>query len=57
LRDHAAPDGTLGYFQRDFAVYGREGEDCALCAAPVARIVQSGRSSFFCPGCQPLPPA
>jgi formamidopyrimidine-DNA glycosylase len=53
LRDHAAPDGTLGYFQKDFAVYGREGADCAVCAAPVARIVQSGRSSFFCPTCQP----
>lgn len=53
LRDHAAPDGTLGYFQKDFAVYGREGADCLACAAPVARIVQSGRSSFFCPACQP----
>lgn len=53
LRDHAAPDGTLGYFQKDFAVYGREGAACAGCAAPVARIVQSGRSSFFCPTCQP----
>lgn len=55
LRDHAAPDGTLGYFQKDFAVYGREGEACTTCAASVARIVQSGRSSFFCPSCQTLP--
>jgi len=55
LRDHAAPDGTLGYFQKDFAVYGREGAACAQCAALVARIVQSGRSSFFCPACQPRP--
>jgi formamidopyrimidine-DNA glycosylase len=53
LRDHAAPDGTLGYFQKDFAVYGRAGEACPICATPVARIVQSGRSSFFCPACQP----
>lgn len=53
LRDHAAPDGTLGYFQKVFAVYGREGENCAACGNPVARIVQSGRSSFFCPSCQP----
>jgi formamidopyrimidine-DNA glycosylase len=53
LRDHAAPDGTLGYFQKDFAVYGREGKDCPSCTATVARIVQSGRSSFFCPTCQP----
>jgi formamidopyrimidine-DNA glycosylase len=56
LRDHAAPDGTLGYFQKTFAVYGREGDDCAVCTAPIARIVQSGRSSFFCPACQPQPP-
>ena len=55
LRDHAAPDGTLGYFQKDFAVYGRETQGCAVCAAAVARIVQSGRSSFYCPSCQPLP--
>ena len=53
LRDHAAPDGTLGYFQKDFAVYGREGQPCVACATPVARIVQSGRSSFLCPQCQP----
>jgi len=52
LRDHAAPDGTLGYFQKDFAVYGREGESCGTCGSSVARIVQSGRSSFFCPSCQ-----
>ncbi len=49
LRDHAAPDGTLGYFQKTFSVYGREGEPCPRCATPVERIVQSGRSSFFCP--------
>ncbi|WP_310475602.1 bifunctional DNA-formamidopyrimidine glycosylase/DNA-(apurinic or apyrimidinic site) lyase [Sandarakinorhabdus sp.] len=54
LRDHAAPDGTLGYFQKDFAVYGREGDACTVCAAPVERIVQSGRSSFFCSACQPM---
>lgn len=53
LRDHAAPDGTLGYFQKDFAVYGREGNGCPVCAKQVERIVQSGRSSFFCPSCQP----
>ena len=49
LRDHAAPDGTLGYFQKTFCVYGREGEPCPKCATPIERIVQSGRSSFFCP--------
>ena len=52
LRDHAAPDGTLGYFQKGFQVYGQEGADCARCARPVERIVQSGRSSFFCASCQ-----
>jgi formamidopyrimidine-DNA glycosylase len=52
LRDHAAPDGTLGYFQKGFQVYGQEGKACPACARPVERIVQSGRSSFFCPGCQ-----
>ena len=55
LRDHAAPDGTLGYFQKEFAVYGREGASCSACAATVTRVVQSGRSSFFCPSCQQLP--
>jgi formamidopyrimidine-DNA glycosylase len=52
LRDHAAPDGTLGYFQKGFQVYGRAGEPCPACARPIERIVQSGRSSFFCPKCQ-----
>jgi len=53
LRDHAAPDGTLGYFQKEFAVYGRAGKPCPACATTVARLVQSGRSSFLCPACQP----
>jgi formamidopyrimidine-DNA glycosylase len=52
LRDHAAPDGTLGYFQKTFAVYGQEGAACTGCARPIERIVQSGRSSFFCSHCQ-----
>ncbi|MFQ8430444.1 bifunctional DNA-formamidopyrimidine glycosylase/DNA-(apurinic or apyrimidinic site) lyase [Amaricoccus sp. W119] len=53
LRDYRQADGELGYFQHSFAVYGREGEPCARCGQEIARIVQSGRSSFFCPGCQP----
>lgn len=53
LRDYRQADGELGYFQHSFAVYGREGEPCARCGHEIARIVQSGRSSFFCPGCQP----
>lgn len=52
LRDHAAPDGTLGYFQKAFHVYGREGAACVACGTVIERIVQSGRSSFFCPKCQ-----
>lgn len=54
LRDYRQADGELGYFQHRFAVYGREGEPCARerCRGVVRRIVQSGRSSFFCPNCQ-----
>jgi formamidopyrimidine-DNA glycosylase len=52
LRDFAGPDGTLGYFPHSFRVYGREGEPCRICGAPVRRIVQSGRSSFYCGKCQ-----
>ncbi len=52
LRDHAQVDGELGYFQKEWRVYGREGGACAVCAAPVERRVQSGRSSFFCATCQ-----
>ena len=52
LRDFAGADGALGYFQHSFDVYGREGEPCPVCAAPVRRITQSGRSTFFCSMCQ-----
>ncbi|MHA1107752.1 MAG: bifunctional DNA-formamidopyrimidine glycosylase/DNA-(apurinic or apyrimidinic site) lyase [Alphaproteobacteria bacterium] len=54
LRDHVAPSGEIGYFQHSFKVYGREGETCANqgCDARIRRIVQSGRSSFYCPDCQ-----
>jgi formamidopyrimidine-DNA glycosylase len=51
LRDFASPDGELGYFSKSFAVYGREGEPC-LCGGTVKRIVQGGRSTFYCPKCQ-----
>lgn len=51
LRDHATPTGELGYFQHHFAVYGREGEPCPGCDCDegIKRIVQSGRSTFYCP--------
>jgi formamidopyrimidine-DNA glycosylase len=53
LRDFRAADGELGYFQHRFRVYGREGEPCpAPCGGEIRRIVQGGRSTFFCPSCQ-----
>lgn len=52
LRDFIRPDGELGYFSHEWLVYGREGEACRICATPIARMVQGGRSSFFCPKCQ-----
>ena len=52
LKDFSNTDGKLGYFQHSFDVYGREGEPCGSCDAPIKRIVQSGRSSFFCDKCQ-----
>jgi formamidopyrimidine-DNA glycosylase len=51
LRDFVSPDGTLGYFSKSFAVYDREGEACG-CGGTVRRIVQGGRSTFYCPKCQ-----
>ena len=52
ISDFANTDGELGYFQHRFDVYGREGEACKRCGASVKRIVQSGRSTFYCPTCQ-----
>jgi formamidopyrimidine-DNA glycosylase len=54
LRDYRQADGELGYFQHTFRVYDREGEPCVTpgCSGTVGRIVQSGRSSFFCSICQ-----
>lgn len=54
LRDFAHADGSLGYFQHRFKVYGRENEPCTNehCSSMVQRIVQSGRSTFFCGKCQ-----
>jgi formamidopyrimidine-DNA glycosylase len=51
LRDYARPDGELGYFSKQWRVYGREGESC-LCGGTVQRRVDGGRSTFFCPKCQ-----
>lgn len=54
LKDYRQADGELGYFQHNFSVYGREGEPCRTegCGGQVARLVQGGRSSFYCPHCQ-----
>jgi len=51
LRDFVQPDGELGYFSKEWLVYGREGADCA-CGASVLRKVDSGRSTFYCRKCQ-----
>lgn len=51
LRDYARPDGELGYFSKQFKVYGREGLPCE-CGGIVARYVEGGRSTFWCPKCQ-----
>jgi len=52
LNDFRNGDGESGYFQVSLAVYGREGEPCPVCGAPVRRRVQSNRSTFYCPQCQ-----
>ena len=54
LRDHRQASGELGYFQHSFRVYDRAGQPCLRdgCGGTIARIVQSGRSSFYCPACQ-----
>ncbi len=62
LRDYVQPGGELGYFQHAWQVYGREGEPCPACPGKpecggVARMVQSARSTFYCPKLQNMPPA
>jgi formamidopyrimidine-DNA glycosylase len=53
LRDYARTDGELGYFQHRFDVYDREGALCRSCnTGEIRRLVQSGRSTYFCPVCQ-----
>jgi len=52
LRDHRRADGSLGDFQHNFRVYDREGEPCPNCKGKIKRIVQVGRSTFYCPSCQ-----
>jgi formamidopyrimidine-DNA glycosylase len=54
LRDYRQADGELGYFQHNFRVYDREGHPCPTpdCTGTIRRIVQGGRSSYYCPRCQ-----
>jgi len=54
LRDHRRTDGELGDFQHNFRVYDREGKPCPTrgCRGTIRRVVQAGRSTFFCPVCQ-----
>ena len=52
LRDYRQVDEKTGYFQFSFAVYGREKEPCLVCSTPIQRLLQTGRSTFFCPSCQ-----
>ena len=52
LRDYAQPDGQLGYFAKQFDVYDRAGEPCRSCPGTIKRIVQGGRSTWYCPSCQ-----
>ena len=52
LRDHAQPNGEMGYFQHQFKVYGREAQPCIDCNSLIQRSMTSGRSTFFCSKCQ-----
>lgn len=57
IRDYRNADGEEGAFARRLHVYGRDGEPCLRCGATVERVVFGARSAFFCPRCQPAPPA
>ena len=54
LKDYVNTEGKMGYFQNKFNVYGREGKKCISkdCSSSIKRIIQSNRSTFFCPACQ-----
>ncbi len=57
LRDYRLPDGSGGTMQDEFRVYGRGGEPCDRCGTPIARTQVAGRTTWFCPACQPEEPA
>jgi formamidopyrimidine-DNA glycosylase len=52
LRDYVQPNGELGYFSAKWRVYGREGQPCPRCRAPIRRRIDGGRSTFYCAKCQ-----
>jgi formamidopyrimidine-DNA glycosylase len=52
LRDYRMPDGSAGRMQHEFKVYGREGEPCRRCRAPIEKTRVAGRGTWFCPNCQ-----
>ncbi|MFZ2160842.1 MAG: bifunctional DNA-formamidopyrimidine glycosylase/DNA-(apurinic or apyrimidinic site) lyase [Sideroxyarcus sp.] len=52
LRDFVHSDGSSGYFQQNYFVYGRTGEPCRICGTPIKQIKQGQRSTFYCPVCQ-----
>jgi formamidopyrimidine-DNA glycosylase len=52
ISDFVNVEGELGYFSHNFQVYGREGKPCVSCDSTIRRIVQSGRSTYYCPNCQ-----
>jgi len=54
LRDYRTPDGGSGAMQHEFKVYGREGEPCDRCGAPIEKIRAAGRGTWYCPVCQRL---
>lgn len=55
ISDYVDSNGERGEFQRKHRVYQREAKKCFRCGAPIRRIIVAGRSSYFCPGCQPAP--
>jgi formamidopyrimidine-DNA glycosylase len=57
LRDYRLPDGSGGSMQDEFRVYGRRDEPCDRCGTPIARTTVAGRTTWFCPTCQPEQPA
>jgi formamidopyrimidine-DNA glycosylase len=52
LRDFIRSDGSSGYFQQQYFVYGRSGEACRVCGTPIRELRQGQRATFFCPRCQ-----